>query len=223
METETESDREWDLRHSARIVPVGKQVSVLGVRLEDNTFGPFRGVPLVVSMQGHEKLMRSAERGEGRRRWFALIFSFVVLGLAVFVYGRSADPANALSRYLVAAAVAVGVWVPLWWMSTYNRFIRQREQVHAAWRQIDVDLAVRNSLLPNFQQVVSSYAEHEQSLQEKLAELRNEMLRPDVKSDIESHGRRETDEDQAPVRAETDRMTTETVRSLLRWLRITRI
>ena len=61
---------------------------------------------------------------------------------------------------------------PFWWISTYNRYVRTNEQCEAAWRQIDVDLVVRDSVIPNLVAIVKGYQHHERDLFESVARLR---------------------------------------------------
>jgi LemA protein len=58
-----------------------------------------------------------------------------------------------------ALVVAVLVWALL----TYNRLVRQRNQVAASWAQIDVQLKRRHDLVPNLVETVRGYAAHERA------------------------------------------------------------
>lgn len=51
----------------------------------------------------------------------------------------------------------------LWFAVTYNRLVRQRNQVEAAGAQIDVQLRRRHDLIPNLVETVRGYATHERS------------------------------------------------------------
>ena len=63
--------------------------------------------------------------------------------------------------------IALGVIVLLavlllaWAIITYNKLVRLRNQVEAAWAQIDVQLKRRHSLIPNLVETVKGYAAHE--------------------------------------------------------------
>jgi LemA protein len=64
-------------------------------------------------------------------------------------------------------AIVVGVVVLLlvgagaWFAVSYNRLVRLRTQVRAAWAQTDVQLKRRQSLIPNLVETVKGYATHE--------------------------------------------------------------
>ena len=51
--------------------------------------------------------------------------------------------------------------VLVWLVVTYNRLVRQRNQVKASWAQIDVQLKRRHNLVPNLVETVRAYAAHE--------------------------------------------------------------
>ena len=65
--------------------------------------------------------------------------------------------------------MAVLVWVllglvaflVLWFIFSYNSFIRLRNRVDNAWSQIDVQLKRRFDLIPNLIETVKGYAKHE--------------------------------------------------------------
>jgi LemA protein len=62
---------------------------------------------------------------------------------------------------LVLALVVLGLLV--WFVATYNRLVKQRNQVQAAGAQIDVQLKRRHDLIPNLVESVRGYATHERS------------------------------------------------------------
>jgi LemA protein len=49
-------------------------------------------------------------------------------------------------------------------VTSYNRFVRQRNLVAESWRQIDVELVRRHDLVPSLVAVVQAYAAHERAL-----------------------------------------------------------
>ena len=49
----------------------------------------------------------------------------------------------------------------IWAVSTYNGFVRLRNLVQEAWRQIDVELKRRHDLIGNLVETVKGYAAHE--------------------------------------------------------------
>lgn len=55
----------------------------------------------------------------------------------------------------------------------YNRLVSLREQVRAAWAQIDVALKRRHDLIPNLVETVKGYAAHEKQTLENVIAARN--------------------------------------------------
>lgn len=68
--------------------------------------------------------------------------------------------------------LVVGVIV-LWAIFSYNRLVSLREQVRAAWAQIDVLLKRRHDLVPNLVETVKGYAAHERDTLERVITARN--------------------------------------------------
>jgi LemA protein len=73
---------------------------------------------------------------------------------------------------IVIAAVAL-VAVLVWFIATYNRLIRQRNQVRASWAQTDVQLKRRHDLIPNLVETVKGYATHERGTLEAVVAARS--------------------------------------------------
>src|SRR5829696_7621284 len=67
----------------------------------------------------------------------------------------------------------VGGVVVLWAIMSYNRLVSLREQVRAAWAQIDVLLKRRHDLIPNVVETVKGYASHERETLERVIAARN--------------------------------------------------
>ena len=57
---------------------------------------------------------------------------------------------------LLGVLAAGAVWI-------YNRLIRDRNQVNAAWSDIDVQLKRRHELVPRLVSVVKAYADYEKA------------------------------------------------------------
>jgi LemA protein len=72
-----------------------------------------------------------------------------------------------------AAICLVAVLVIFWGLATYNRLVRQRNQVDAAWAQIDVQLKRRYDLIPNLVETVKGYAAHERGTLDAVIQARN--------------------------------------------------
>jgi LemA protein len=60
-----------------------------------------------------------------------------------------------------------------WALATYNRLVRQRNQVDASWAQIDVQLKRRYDLIPNLVETVKGYAAHERGTLDAVVQARN--------------------------------------------------
>ena len=72
---------------------------------------------------------------------------------------------------LVVGGVIGGVIV-LYFISTYNRMIRLRNEVDRAWSNIDVLLQQRYDMIPNLVNVVKGYTKHEEAIFSELIEAR---------------------------------------------------
>ncbi|MFQ5503976.1 MAG: LemA family protein [Planctomycetota bacterium] len=168
------TDTDYELgsrRHSATLLPLSEPVSVLGVKLEDESFGPLREVPLLVTTKRREDFLAGGDLSEKLLRWcgFTLLFAGGFVAALLFEKARLQEP-----EWHVASGIGLATLLPFWFVSTYNRMVRSRQQAEAGWRQIDVDLAVRNSLVPELVQVVKGYQKHESELFRRVGELRAE-------------------------------------------------
>jgi LemA protein len=61
----------------------------------------------------------------------------------------------------------------VWGVVTYNKLVRQRNQVDASWAQIDVQLKRRYDLIPNLVETVKGYASHERGTLDAVIQARN--------------------------------------------------
>ena len=61
----------------------------------------------------------------------------------------------------------------VWGVVTYNKLVRQRNQVDASWAQIDVQLKRRYDLIPNLVETVKGYAAHERGTLDAVIQARN--------------------------------------------------
>lgn len=68
--------------------------------------------------------------------------------------------------------VALIVIVLIWGVATYNGFVRLRNLVQEAWRQIDVELTRRHDLIPNLVETVKGYAAHERGVFDDVSRAR---------------------------------------------------
>jgi LemA protein len=67
----------------------------------------------------------------------------------------------------------VAIVIIAWALGTYNKLIRQRNQVDASWAQIDVQLKRRYDLIPNLVETVKGYAAHERGTLDAVVQARN--------------------------------------------------
>lgn len=78
---------------------------------------------------------------------------------------------EAVSIILIVLAALVLIAL-LWGVATYNGFVRLRNLVQEAWRQIDVELHRRHDLIPNLVETVKGYAAHERGVFEAVTQAR---------------------------------------------------
>jgi len=84
------------------------------------------------------------------------------------------------------ALVALLLYVAI----TFNELIAERNQVRAAWSDIDVQLQRRHDLIPQLAATVKGYADHERTVLSAVTELRS---RAQAESSIAQRGRIESD------------------------------
>jgi LemA protein len=72
---------------------------------------------------------------------------------------------------VLVIAVLIGVAIGL-----YNGLVRLRNQVAAAWAQIDVQLKRRHDLIPNLVAAVQGYMQHERELLDRITAARSRAL-----------------------------------------------
>ncbi|MBI5905003.1 MAG: LemA family protein [Deltaproteobacteria bacterium] len=68
---------------------------------------------------------------------------------------------------LILIVIVVG-----WFVASYNKLVRLRNQLKNAWQQIDVQLKRRHDLIPNLVEVVKGYMSFEQEPLTKVIEAR---------------------------------------------------
>ena len=74
-----------------------------------------------------------------------------------------------IALLVIAAIVVIAL---LWGVATYNGFVRLRNLVQEAWRQIDVELHRRHDLIPNLVDTVKGYAAHERAVFDEVTTAR---------------------------------------------------
>lgn len=162
------------LRHSAEVLEPGAEISVLGVVQDDRSLTGEREVPCLWTRRTREDRVRGSARSERWLFFFACLLPFLGGGGAVaFVLLQQRGASQQVSTWLAVAGGGAALMLPFWAIGTWNGLVRLRQQVKAAFRQVDVDLAVRAGLVPNLVEVVRGYAAHERSLFEGLAGLRS--------------------------------------------------
>src|SRR5437879_13589007 len=73
-------------------------------------------------------------------------------------------------------AMAVTVLAALLGGCGYNQIVALREQIDAAWAQVENQLQRRNDLIPNLIEVTRGYAAHEKEIFERVADARAKLL-----------------------------------------------
>lgn len=80
---------------------------------------------------------------------------------------------GAIAGILGGLVCLVIVLIIVWALVSYNKLVRQRNQVKASWAQIDVQLKRRTDLIPNLVETVKGYAAHERGTLEAVIAARN--------------------------------------------------
>lgn len=135
---------------------------------------------LVTDLSEHELKLRKARRG-------FVFFNFSINagnGLALAAVGGLGALHGA--GFLAAALVPVAYLTLFLAILTYNDLVALRQRVRRAWANIQVSLQKRAELVPNLEQVLKSYMQHERGLETRLTELRRLTARYDP--DLETAG-----------------------------------
>jgi len=76
---------------------------------------------------------------------------------------------------VILVVCAIAILIPLvWWIATYNRFVRLEQALQESWADIDVELKRRYELIPNLVATVKGYVKHEREVLERVTALRNQ-------------------------------------------------
>ena len=89
----------------------------------------------------------------------------------------------------IALLIVIGLCVIV--AILYNRLVRDRNRVDAAWSDIDVQLQRRHDLIPTIVKAVDQYADYERSTLEAVTTLRDEALQLTDVSQSEARGEKE--------------------------------
>ncbi|NBB95110.1 MAG: LemA family protein [Planctomycetes bacterium] len=73
--------------------------------------------------------------------------------------------------YVVGGLVLL---VLIWFVATYNRFVRLRQHVKESWSGIETELKRRYDLIPNLVETVKGYATHERQVLEAVIQARTQ-------------------------------------------------
>lgn len=76
-----------------------------------------------------------------------------------------------MTALIIILIVAIGVVI--WFISSYNGFVRLRNKTEEAFSAMDVSLKKRYDLIPNYVETVKGYAKHESETLEKVVNARN--------------------------------------------------
>jgi LemA protein len=82
----------------------------------------------------------------------------------------------ALATIFMWVIAALAVIIILWFIGSYNGFVRARNRVREAWSDIEVQLKRRYDLIPNLIETVKGYATHERQAFENVTKARAEAL-----------------------------------------------
>jgi len=66
--------------------------------------------------------------------------------------------------------------VLIWFIITYNLFVRDKNLIREAWSGIDVQLKRRHNLIPNLVETVKGYSKHERDLFNEITEKRSKVI-----------------------------------------------
>jgi len=84
--------------------------------------------------------------------------------------------------------IVLGVLV-LWFVFTYNRFVRGRNRVEEAWADIETQLKRRYDLIPNLVNTVKGYAAHESKVLDAVTNARSQAMQAgDVAGQVKAEG-----------------------------------
>ena len=173
--------REGNFRHTLNYLPFPSSVNAVGSVSEGRqSLEKYANIPLIVTLLDRKEFVEKAEGGERLLRGVG--FFLLGLGMTAAFYAlfdwRSIPAASGgafCGRTLGAALIPTVVILLLYWLVyTYNTFVTYRARVDNAWRQIDVDLAMRYQLIPELVSAAQAYMAHEKGLLEKLAGLRSQ-------------------------------------------------
>jgi LemA protein len=180
---EHERQQIGDWRYSLDYFPYPSPVNAVGCVSEGKTrLEAYENIPLIVTSLDRQAFIEKAESAEVWMRGGS--FFLIWAGLAALVYGMfeyqafeagMANPQD-LTNIYYGLAVATPVMFTVWSAFKYNVLVAYRLRCQNAWRQIDVDLKMRHTLIPQLVDVAKGYMAHETEVLASLTELRNEAM-----------------------------------------------
>ena len=78
--------------------------------------------------------------------------------------------------WIAWVVLALVVLLVFWLIGGYNRLVKLRNRVEAAWSQIEVQLKRRHDLIPNLVETVKGYAAHERETLERVVQARQQAV-----------------------------------------------
>jgi LemA protein len=112
----------------------------------------------------------------------------LIFAAPTFIH-RAGRPVG-MEIYLIVGIV-LAVLVVLWYVTTYNRLIRMKNECDRAWSNIDVLLQQRYDELPGIVNAVKGYAKHEKGIFEEFAKARQMASSARSAGDVSGVGRAE--------------------------------
>lgn len=73
---------------------------------------------------------------------------------------------------IIIAVIVIAALIGIFYVTSYNRFVRQRNLVQESWRQIDVELQRRHDLIPNLIETVKGITTQERTVLVQVTEAR---------------------------------------------------
>lgn len=166
-------------RFVERAIAVGADLYVIGRASErDDVVAPQiahedDAKMFLISTRGQEAVRRALGFGY----WGWTVFAGL-LAAGGFAVGDAIAHLPAEQRWPIYAVATAVVWFALaplaWLLMAYNALVDLRHRVEAAWRQVDIQLQRRATLIPSLVSAVKAVAGYEQRTQADLAELRSQ-------------------------------------------------
>ncbi|MEZ5979789.1 MAG: LemA family protein [Planctomycetota bacterium] len=160
-------------------IPLGADIYVIGRarEREDVVAAEIAADPEADLFLISTRSQKAVRRSHGIAYWAWTVFGGVLAtaGWVVADMSRRLPPEQRWP-YWVLAAACVGLFLSaLWMLLSYNALIDLSQRVEAAWRQVDIQLQRRATLIPSLVAVVRAMKDHEHDVQEALAAMRAQL------------------------------------------------